>query len=456
MAVTGAANSNGSASACLHRFHLPPSPSPLRLSSRPIAPVPPRAPWFSIQGLLVDAGEFTSAQAVGRGLGPVEAVAWELFTPLHRVLLVALVAVASAEATRSQRISELQRSIDLRDEVLRNMQIKLDEQCEQMSFVKDQPPTSGFKFSSVNEQNTIGEMVEANGTKFCHCGCQILHLNPDSAIVPLCSNQSIKTKDVYVTELTKERLYENNHAIVFEPEERRMSDLSDFCWSVASSVDIQAVHLSTLAAEQELYNLRKECEEKDCTINELRTAAHASNASYSKRITELEEIIKRKNMIITRLKKDMVVLEQQIIKLTRLRRQSSSSSFCSSSSSSLTSSSSDSTVRPVPLMTENILYDMSSTSPSSSDCDSPNKIKYMPSCISSNQIVQQSVKNRKPFETLPDSSVSTQRRSASPLKENRVSRKLGSNAAVNVDHRKTKRGSLQEVKNMMAHNKKRI
>lgn len=103
-------------------------------------------------------------------------------------------------------------------------------------------------------------------------------------------------------------------------------------------------------------------------------------------MSELEDIIRRKNMIISKLKKDMVVLEQkvpntdrassildfykfrvspllivcvsrtQVIQLTRLQRPSS----CASNAE----------IQPIPYMTDNLLYDMeSSTSPSSSDSD---------------------------------------------------------------------------------------
>ncbi|PKU68535.1 hypothetical protein MA16_Dca016467 [Dendrobium catenatum] len=287
-----------STSAALCCISLPPPPSLRRLWSTFSEPTRPivstrrgqpflsqpayGAPWATLQGGLVGEAEATSSQIVGKDLDPAEAVAWELFTPLHRVLLVSIIAIASAESRRSQRISQLQRTVEIRDEALKNIQAKLDNLCEQIRFIKDQFPTPGCRFLQDNEHFIIGEMTEANEDKFCHRDTRVFHLNPDSGIVPLCSSQSIKTKDVYMNEMSKGRLSVNNHEIASELEERRMSDLSDFCCSVASSADFQPVELSTLAAEQELYNLRNECEEKDANIKELTATAHASSVAYSK------------------------------------------------------------------------------------------------------------------------------------------------------------------------------
>ncbi|KAE8037096.1 hypothetical protein FH972_009719 [Carpinus fangiana] len=117
--------------------------------------------------------------------------------------------------------------------------------------------------------------------------------------------------------------------------------------------------MNTLVIEQVSYNLKRDCEEKDATIKELTTLLHSSDVASSKRIAELEDIIRRKNTIITRLKKDMVVLEQKVVHFTRLWRSSSPSSDSNSNSEQRLH------------MTENLLYDMTSTtSPSSSDSDS--------------------------------------------------------------------------------------
>lgn len=96
------------------------SPSPYSrrrcaLASRFREPTAPRRhAWVSLQGRLVDAEEASSAATPAPGLPPDEAVAWELFSPLHRVLLVATVAAASSRSHAARRIEQLQRSIDLR------------------------------------------------------------------------------------------------------------------------------------------------------------------------------------------------------------------------------------------------------------------------------------------------------------------------------------------------------
>lgn len=92
------------------------TPYARRLSSSffpvPSLPTPRTVAWFSLQGRLVGAEEATSASAIGGRLeGREEAVAWELFSPLQRVLLVAVVAAAS---NRSRRIAQLQRSVQIR------------------------------------------------------------------------------------------------------------------------------------------------------------------------------------------------------------------------------------------------------------------------------------------------------------------------------------------------------
>jgi len=95
-----------------------PSPYPRRrcaLASRFREPAAPRRhAWVSLQGRLIGAEEASSAASAAPGLPPDEAVAWELFSPLHRVLLVATVAAASSRSHAARRIEQLQRSIHLR------------------------------------------------------------------------------------------------------------------------------------------------------------------------------------------------------------------------------------------------------------------------------------------------------------------------------------------------------
>ncbi|XP_060216294.1 uncharacterized protein LOC132643777 [Lycium barbarum] len=310
------------------------SPSPRRLSScysQPSQPVKAKRQlaWVSLQGRLVGAEEASSARNIGGGLkNTKEGVAWELFSPIHRILIVAVVAVAAAESKKNKQIWRLKKSVKLRDQVLLGMQQKLDTLCEQVNYFKDQPETA----------------ADTNGYFLIE-----QHLNQSNNFY---EKDMIKGEEMLKFEMAPAA----NEA---EPEERRMSDLSDWAGSVTSSVDIQ---LNNSAVEQDFYNLRKECEEKEATIKELSTFLQSSEAFGAKRIGELEDIIRRKNMIITKLKKDILTLEQKVVNLTRLRRPS----FSSTKSKGV----------QLPPLTDNILYDMdSTTSPSSSDSDgSPRRV----------------------------------------------------------------------------------
>nr|XP_010943589.1 uncharacterized protein LOC105061278 [Elaeis guineensis]XP_019701590.1 uncharacterized protein LOC105061278 [Elaeis guineensis] len=438
------------------------SPTPRRLSScfndpsRAATPAWKKLAWVSLQGRLVGAQEATSASSVGRCLAPPEAVAWELFSPLQRVLIVAIVAVAASKSKRARKIAQLHRSVDIRDQVLLSMQQKLDNLCEQMNSLQNESMKQSINFSSENHRFAAAQKLGRRGAKLCSNRCSILDLNPGSGITPLCKNLSHRLQDLNGIESTKDEMLKTSIMNMAEQEERRMSDLSDFCWSVTSSVDIQ---LNSLAAEQEFYNLRNECEEKDVTIKELTAAAHASSVAGSKRIMELEEIIRRKNMVISKLKKDMMFLEQQVIELTRLRRAS-----CSASNSD---------IRQLPVMANNILYDMSSTSPSSSDCDSPVEHKelhsqgsiayHSPQQEAFAVVESQRQPTTKSFSSLNRSSGRLQmRRSVSPLKENRMIQRAESNVvprprqllSCSGDSKRIKRHTQQRSKNISAPQKR--
>ncbi|KAK2970987.1 hypothetical protein RJ640_029541 [Escallonia rubra] len=341
------------------------SPSPRRLSShftppnRPLSTVRQLA-WVSLQGRLVGAEDASSASAIGGGLTPEEAVAWELFSPIHRVLIVAVIAVAAANSNKNKQIYRLTKSVEyryfafipfnatkwqnlclcLQDQVLSSMQEKLENLCEQVNYFRDQSETVvGMSFT---KNDDIG------------CGCRLCdHHQPASN--SFLADAAAKTSN---NEMLK---YNNPLMNEAEPEERRMSDLSDWAPSISSSIDMQ---LSTLDIEYSIYSLQKECQEKDAAIQELSAFLQSSEVVGPKRVAELEDVIRRKNMIIEKLKKDIVVLEQKVIHLTRLRRPS----FSKSSSS----------LAQLPVMANNLLYDMdSTTSPSSSDSDcSPNSRPY--------------------------------------------------------------------------------
>nr|XP_043613753.1 uncharacterized protein LOC122585694 [Erigeron canadensis] len=313
-----------------------PHPSPRRLSSqftpptRPIQSVKNLA-WVSLQGRIVGAEEASSYKAIGGGLKEKEAVAWEMFSPMHRVLIVAVIAVAAGYSKKNKIIAHLKRSVEIRDQVLLGMQEKLDNLCKQVNYFTDKPDISSYSVE-----------LSSNGCKHCDF-CQVTpeYKEGESATKVVDNDDNIKFKmgnDV-------------------EQEERRMSDLSDWAPSVSSSVDVQW----NTPVEQDIVELQKECEKKDETIKELSAFLNSAESHHSKRITELEDIIRRKNMLITKLRKDMMVLEQKVIHLTRLRRPSSSKSSSSS--------------KKLPVMADNLIYDMDSTTSPSDDSDSSVKKK---------------------------------------------------------------------------------
>ncbi|XAR62379.1 hypothetical protein NMG60_11017111 [Bertholletia excelsa] len=338
----------------LSPFSHPVSPSPRRLSShfaQPNRPVPAarQLAWVSLQGRLVGADEASLAKTIGGGLSPEEAVAWDLFSPIHRVLIVAVIAVAAAHTKKNKQIYQLQKSVELRDQVLLSMQQKLDNLCEQLNYIKDQPGTLGVIASEGNTKFMSDESFASEHVVSIGCGCQFC----DQHKSPLNNTKENSMVRVSGDEMFKYKLSLSHMA---EPEERRMSDLSDWAPSVSSSIDIQ---LSTLAIEQDVYNLKKECAEKDATIQELSMVLHSSEAVGSKRIADLEDIIRRKNTRMSKLKKDIVILEQKVMQLTRMQRPSSASSLNKTH---------------LPLMADNLLYDMdSTTSPSSSDSECPTR-----------------------------------------------------------------------------------
>ncbi|KAI9194280.1 hypothetical protein LWI28_004702 [Acer negundo] len=392
-----------------------PSSSTRRLSSHFSPPTHPvssserRLAWVSLQGRLVNAEEASSARAIKGGLRREEAAAWELFTPIQRFLIVAVIGVAVAESKKNRVISQLRKSVEFRDQVLLSMQQKLDNLCEQLYFVKDQPGIKANVSSNRKAESLIDESFGQDKINFVDCGCWLCDQHHD--LNELAGHSVMKTSGG-----DEMHQYKMNHATETEQEERRMSDLSDWASSVTSTAEIQS-----FAIEQDFFNLRKECEEKDATIKELTTFIQSSNVTGSKRVSELEEIIRRKNMIITRLKKDMVVLEQKVVQLTRLQRPSSSASASASASSSK--------CWQLPVMADNLLYNMdSTTSPSSSDSDSPPKnrpeapvAKHRDSLLQNGEFA--STSNQKSAPPKVSSSFvkptdrHTKSRSVSPLKE---------------------------------------
>ncbi|XP_024984200.1 uncharacterized protein LOC112520131 [Cynara cardunculus var. scolymus] len=304
------------------------SPSPRRISSNF---TPPTRPVRAAKQLawVCGAEEASSAKSIGGGLNSEEAAAWELFSPIHRVLIVAVIAVAAANSKKNKQIIQLKKSVEIRDQVLLGMQQKLESICKQVDCFKDQPDIPSYNF-----------MISG-------CGCRLCG-NHQLPSVPKKANSSAKAVDDEA--MIKCRIPVENDT---EPEECRMSDLSDWAPSVSSTVDGQ---WSTTSIELDLC---KELKDKDAIVNELLAFLNTTESNGSKRISELEDIIQHKNMIITKLRKDSLVLEQKVMHLTRLRRASTSKSSLRS--------------RKLPTMTDNLVYDMDSTTSPSSDSDSSTK-----------------------------------------------------------------------------------
>ncbi|KAF8694840.1 hypothetical protein HU200_037937 [Digitaria exilis] len=419
------------------------SPSPYSrrrcaLASRFREPAAPRRhAWVSLQGRLVGAKEASSAASAAPGLPPDEAVAWELFSPLHRVLLVATVAAASSRSHAARRIEQLQRSIHLRDEVLEGMQQKLDDLLVEMNFLQQQYVMCDSYISSEREKaDSAGskKIGDEEGSRCCVCAKPEVAATPEKT-----KNHSGTTDD------GRSDVIDRSSLSLMDHEERRMSDLSDFCWSVVSSVDNQINgdnQLSFLAADQQLYNLQKECEEKDATIKELAVAAHASSTADAKRIAELQEVLKRKNMVISKLKKDMDALKQMVVELSRDKRSSSAiSPICTD----------------LPVMSNNVLYDMSGSSTSSSDSESPVAPRYHDERLVDSAPGDSDSKGSHEVSatktTVPSKmSFPHKPRPSSPLKEIRINPKVETNAfgrqkqatSSNGDFKKIRRQSHQD------------
>ncbi|KAL3752104.1 hypothetical protein ACJRO7_012859 [Eucalyptus globulus] len=405
-------------------FAAAPSPAPRRLSSQfaePARPVPSarKLAYVSLQGRLVNAEEATSARAIGGGLSREEAVAWELFGPVQRVLLVAVIGAAVAESRKNWMISQLRNSVELRDQILSSMQQKLDKLCQQVHNVKDREG-NGMEASDVKNLGfPFDAAFESNGIEFVDCGCWLCDQHHKqfggqmgNSIMRVSNGNDIHQSKMTFTEEA-------------EPEERRMSDLSDWASSVTSAAEIQT---NAIAIEQDVYNLKRDCEEKDATIKELTSFLQSCDAAGSKRIAELEDIIRRKNVTITKLKKDMIILEQKVVQLTRLQRPSSQIETNAST-------------RQFPVMADNLLYDMdSSTSPSSSDSDSSPKSRPQASIAKQQETPAEKCGNtlRKTHNSVAEKTSSfsmksvggqTKSRSVSPLKEittNEKSNKISS------------------------------
>ncbi|KAL8122197.1 uncharacterized protein LOC141659431 [Apium graveolens] len=317
-------------------------PTPRRLSTNFIPSTEPVRAMKQLGSVSTRLEKCSSAKHKNAG------VEWELLGP------IVLVHAAAAHVEKNKLVSELQESVQLRDLVLTAMQEELDNLCEQVNYFKDQP--------DMNADGQYDDSFSGN-TRSVGCGCQSCVYHQFSSNDPM-GNAVIEEsncEDTFNFQLPSMN--------VLTSEDRRMSNISDWAPSVVSSVDIQL----QLDSEQDIYNLRMECEEKDTTIKELSVNLHSSEVISSKRIAELEGIIRKKKSAITKLKKEMAVLEQKVSYLTRLRRPSSFSSS-----------------KQLQAMADNSVCDVdSATSPSSSDTDrSPRTSSQAPNGNSEKIMVQ--------------------------------------------------------------------
>ncbi|KAF7805386.1 inactive rhomboid protein [Senna tora] len=417
-----------------------PLPSRRRLSTCFVPPLSSPAPlaWLSLQGRLLNAEEATSIRSIGADFSSDQALAWHLFTPIQRFLIVAVIGVAVAESRKNYQICQLKKSVQLRDEVLSSMQQKLDNLCEQLkehsiaatnkSFTKngesELSETCGFacKCWLCDQHSDLFNALMGSSVTRLSCGNEVLHK------MPLSNEQQ---------------------------EERRMSDLSDWASSVTSAADIQ---LSSLGLEQDLYNLKRDCEEKDTTIKELTTLLNSSEVAKSKRVAELEDIIRRKNTTITKLKKDLVVLEQKVMQLSRLGRPSSGR---------------DSYGDQVAHVRDNLLYNMdTSTSPSSSDSDTTplNRVQDSAVKVGVVHILNRASASASSHKSAPVKPISSSGKplephlkspSLSPLQEISANRKCNAASSssrpnqlsAREDLKKSRRRYLSGTKNTASHKK---
>ncbi|KAF5184104.1 hypothetical protein FRX31_026309 [Thalictrum thalictroides] len=93
------------------------------------------------------------------------------YGPIHRILIVAVIAVATNDLKKSRQISSLKRSVDLRGQVLLSMQQKLDNLYEQVSTMKERPENAE-KYSFVkSDKFEISNDMQSKGRKLSSCGC---------------------------------------------------------------------------------------------------------------------------------------------------------------------------------------------------------------------------------------------------------------------------------------------
>ncbi|KAK7402218.1 hypothetical protein VNO78_14304 [Psophocarpus tetragonolobus] len=359
--------------------------------SRPVSSEKPMA-RISLQGRLLNADQASSARAIGGGFSAELALAWNLFPPIYRFLVVAVIGASVARARKDLQLFHLMKSVELRDQVLLSMQQKLDSLCELVS--------SNSKEHSINNKSREkdGELQLNERIKFVECGCW--HCEEHCAFFNEVMAAPVRRSSTANEVLQYKTPFSNE-----DQEERRMSDMSDWASSVTSSADIQ---LNSLAVEQDIYNLRRDCEKKDTTIKELTTLLNSNEVAKCQ--------------------------DSKVVQLTRLHRPSFSASGSNDS--------------PLPHMIDNLIYDMeSATSPSSSsDSDSSSVIKApnLPADVVLKQDSASKIDQKPTLARISSSSGKrhSKSRSFSPRKEVSSSRK--STASSSAQKQLSARGDLKK------------
>ncbi|XP_020224581.1 uncharacterized protein LOC109806550 [Cajanus cajan] len=206
--------------------------------SRPVSSSEKPMARISLQGRLLYAHEASAARTVGGGLSAEQAIAWNLFPPVHRFLIVAVIGAAVARSRKDLQICHLKKCVELRDKVLSSMQQKLASLCEMVNNSKEQST------NEASEKDGELRSSEAFGTekiKFVDCGCW--HCEQHSAYFGELMCASVGRSSDASEELQYKTPFSNE-----DQEERRMSDMSDWASSVTSSADIQ---LNNLAVGQD-------------------------------------------------------------------------------------------------------------------------------------------------------------------------------------------------------------
>ncbi|XP_020223048.1 uncharacterized protein LOC109805401 [Cajanus cajan] len=153
---------------CVRTLHLSPLPfTSFMERSRPVSSSEKPMARISLQGRLLHADVASAARTVG-GLSAEQAIAWNLFPPIHRFLIVAVIGATVARSRKDLQICHLKKCVELRDQALSSMQQKLDSLCKMVNNFKEQ---STNKASEKDMELQSSEVFGTEKIKFVDCGC---------------------------------------------------------------------------------------------------------------------------------------------------------------------------------------------------------------------------------------------------------------------------------------------